>query len=41
LGGEVACALAGIGANVVIPDRNLDAAKGLRCGERGYGVLPY
>lgn len=29
LGGEVACALAGVGANVVILDRNLDPAQGL------------
>jgi NAD(P)-dependent dehydrogenase (short-subunit alcohol dehydrogenase family) len=29
LGGEVACALAGVGANVVILDRDLDRAKGL------------
>ena len=29
LGGEVACTLAGIGANVVILDRDLDPAKGL------------
>ncbi len=29
LGGEIACALAGCGANVVVLDRNLDPAKGL------------
>ncbi len=29
LGGEIACALAGCGANVVILDRNLDPAQGL------------
>ena len=29
LGGEVVCALAGVGANVVILDRNLDPAQGL------------
>jgi NAD(P)-dependent dehydrogenase (short-subunit alcohol dehydrogenase family) len=29
LGGEIACALAGVGANVVILDRNLDPAQGL------------
>lgn len=29
LGGEVVCALAGVGANVVILDRNLDPAEGL------------
>ena len=29
LGGEVVCALAGFGANVVILDRNLDPAQGL------------
>lgn len=29
LGGEVACALAGVGANVVLLDRNLDPAQGI------------
>jgi NAD(P)-dependent dehydrogenase (short-subunit alcohol dehydrogenase family) len=29
LGGELVCALAGVGANVVMLDRNLDAAQGL------------
>lgn len=29
LGGELACALAGVGANVVILDRNLDPAQGI------------
>ena len=29
LGGEVVCALAGVGANVVILDRNLAPAEGL------------
>ncbi len=35
LGGEIACALAGVGANVVILDRNLDPWR--RWGRSGSG----
>ena len=41
LGGEIACALVGVGANVVILDRNLDPAQGLldRMGPRACQAL--
>ena len=41
LGGEIVCALAGVGANVVMLDRNLDSAQGLldRLGPRSCEAL--